>query len=154
MVAAREQLAETQDVSRRALAEIRATVTGLRSAELGDELAAARSVLSDADVDLFVQGDPTAVPHRHHPALGWTVREAVTNIVRHANATRCSIELGGDGSGTTLLTVRDDGTGVAGVREGDGLTGLRERLAADGLSLRVEHGTGTTLLVVPAEGSP
>ncbi len=150
VIAARQQLAETQDVSRQALSEIRATVSGLRSAALGDELAAARSVLSDAEVDLIVHGDPTGVPHRHHSALGWTVREAVTNIVRHAGASRCAIELGGDQG---LLTVQDDGVGAAGSREGNGLTGLRERLAADGLALRVEHDSGTTLIVTPADSA-
>lgn len=150
VIAARQQLAETQDVSRKALAEIRATVTGLRSAALGDELAAARSVLSDAEIDLIVHGDPTEVPPRHHPALGWTVREAVTNIVRHADASRCSIHLGGDDS---LLQVRDDGVGAVGAREGNGLTGLRERLAADGLALRIEPDNGMALVVTPAEVS-
>lgn len=148
VLAAREQLAETQDVSRKALTEIRATVSGLRSVALGDELAAARSVLSDADVDLIVHGDPGAVPHRHHLPLGMTVREAVTNIVRHAEASRCSIELG---SGDVLLAVRDDGVGVAGSREGNGLTGLRERLANAGLDLHIDQVGGTSLVVTPSE---
>ena len=146
VAAARQQLAETQDVSRKALAEIRATVSGMRSADLVDELAAARSVLSDAGVSLVVTGDPSSVPHRHHQALGWTVREAVTNIVRHAGASSCTIELD---AGPTLLTVSDDGAGIDGAREGNGLTGLRERLADADLALVVESGgsTGTTLNV-------
>ena len=148
VTAARAQLTETQDVSRKALSEIRATVSGLRSAALGDELAAARSVLADADIDLIVQGDPSAVPNRHHPALGWTVREAVTNIVRHSDASRCSIELD---RADTLLTVRDDGVGAGEAREGNGLTGLRERLAAAGLELQVDGANGTVLRVTDAE---
>ncbi len=150
VAAARQQLAETQDVSRKALAEIRATVSGLRSTDLGDELAAARSVLSDAGVSLVVQGEPSSVPHRHHTALGWAVREAVTNIVRHAEASRCTIELGGDQG---FLVVCDDGIGITDGREGNGLTGLRERLAGDQLQLRIPDGpTGTTLVVTSADG--
>ncbi len=144
VAAARQQLAETQDVSRKALAEIRATVSGLRSADLADELAAARSVLSDAGVSLVVEGVPSSVPHRHHQALGWSVREAVTNIVRHADATACTIELG---PGPNLLVVRDDGVGFDGSREGNGLSGLRERLTAAELTLRIDQGDGTTLTI-------
>lgn len=150
VLAAREQLSETEAVSRRALSEIRSTVSGLRSAELGEELAAARSVLSDADIDLVVHGDPAQVPNRLHEALGWTVREAVTNIVRHADASNCSIELGRPGA---LLAVRDDGIGADAAREGNGLTGLRERLAEYGLALDVQTADGTALLVTVKDGA-
>lgn len=148
VLAARNQLLEIQDISRKALAEIRTTVSGLRSVALGDELSAARSVLSDADVDLVVHGDPATVPQRHQVAVGMTVREAVTNIVRHADASRCSIELG---AGDRLLVVSDDGVGLGDSREGNGLSGLRERLAADSLELHVERGSGTTLVVIETE---
>lgn len=148
VVHARAQLAETQDVSRRALAEIRATVTGLRSVELSDELAAARSVLADAGVELTVSGDVASVASEHRPLLAWVVREGVTNIVRHARATACTIEFGGD---DRLLVVRDDGIGAARAREGNGLTGLRQRLDAGGLALHIEAESGTTLVVSVAK---
>lgn len=144
---ARQQLAELHEVSRQALSEIRTTVTGLRTGDLTEEVAAARSILSDAGVELSVHGDVAAVPDDLNGLFGWVVREAVTNVVRHARASRCTITLDSEDS---LLSVADDGIGTA-AREGNGLTGLRERLAERNLVLKVRAGDGTQLLVVPGE---
>ena len=138
VAAARDQLAELDTVSRRALAEIRSTVGGLRSADLADELTAARAVLADAGVALTVTGDATGVDTSLRPVLGWVVREAVTNVVRHAQADHCEIALGA-GKDDVLLRVADDGIGLSG-DEGNGLSGLRERVAAAGVELRVGGG--------------
>lgn len=146
LVLAREQILETQAISRRALTEIRETVSGLRSSDLGDEVAAARSVLADAGVTLTVLGDTASVSDSHHVVLGWAVREAVTNIVRHAHAERCTIEIGGS---PEMLRITDDGVGRApGNPEGNGLTGLRERLATAGLGLMIDDAEGTTLNII------
>jgi len=72
--------------------------------------------------------------------LGWVVREAVTNVVRHSDATRCEITIA-SAVEQVRLTVTDNGTGGAAPRTaegigGTGLTGLTERLAAAGGSLR------------------
>jgi len=56
-------------------------------------------------------------------------------VVRHSGASRCVVELG-----SNLLRVTDDGTGVAGRREGNGLRGARERVAAAGGTLTVGEG--------------
>lgn len=151
---AREQLAELDTVSRRALAEIRATVGGLRSADLADEITAARAVLADAGVTLTVSGDAGRVDNGLRPVLGWVVREAVTNVVRHARAERCVIEIGGNGHRRsdhgTLLRITDDGVGVATLSEGNGLSGLRERVRAAGVDLQIgpsDVGTGTKIEV-------
>ncbi|MEM7096492.1 MAG: histidine kinase [Actinomycetota bacterium] len=145
---AQEHLAELDSVSRRALAEIRSTVGGLRSADLADELTAARAVLLDAGVTLTIAGDAAGVDEPLRSVLGWVVREAVTNVVRHADAGRCSITLG-DREGV-LLQVHDDGIGMTD-DEGNGLTGLRERVAAAGAELRIASsgsGQGTLVEVV------
>lgn len=167
VTACREQLAELQAVSRGALAEIRSTVGGLRSADLSDELMVARTVLADAGVSLDVTGDPARSPEALRPVLAWVVREAVTNIVRHARASRCRIELmppaapaerAGSGTGTVgeggapgslvVLRISDDGVGLGGRPEGNGLRGLRERVGAAGASLRLGAGDGATIEVV------
>lgn len=154
---ARVQLAETQDITRRALAEIRATVSGLRSSNISDELTAARNVLADAGVDLTIRGDVASVRPEHREVLGWTVREAVTNIARHANAHHCTIDFGGPGH---LIRIGDDGDGRAhsspggSISEGNGLTGLRERLGVHHLDLVITDDSGTALRVVPSEESP
>lgn len=143
----RQQLADLESIGRGALAEIRSTVGGLRATNLADEVTAARSVLADAGIDLLVTGDSAEVPEGYRPTLAWVVREAVTNIVRHAKAEHCHIELAPDRK-EVLLRITDDGVGIgtagdgAGI-EGNGLQGLRERVAASGAALRLEPARST-----------
>ncbi|MEZ5407875.1 MAG: sensor histidine kinase [Acidimicrobiales bacterium] len=156
VAACRDQLAELQTVSRSALAEIRSTVGGLRTAHLADELVVARTVLADAGVRLQVVGDPMAGSEPLRPLLAWVVREAVTNVVRHARATTCRIELDpepcapgpGRHSEAVLLRIDDDGVGMGPGAEGNGLRGLRERVEAAGATLRIRSDGGTRLEVV------
>jgi two-component system, NarL family, sensor histidine kinase DesK len=127
---AKEELAQIQSLTREALAEIRATVAGLRVARLGDEITSA---------------DGSVVDPRHRIVLAWVLREAVTNVVRHSGATSCAV-----GIGPRTMSVTDNGRGCSGRPEGNGLRGLRERVAAAGGTLNVgpgPDGQGTTLRV-------
>ncbi|MEM7275947.1 MAG: histidine kinase [Actinomycetota bacterium] len=149
----REQLVELQSISRSALAEIRATVGGLRAVNLADEVTVARTVLADAGVDLMVTGDAADVAEGDRPMLAWVVREAVTNVVRHARAERCHIELAPAVDGV-LLRISDDGVGLGASEEhrngtgtGHGLRGLRERVVAAGAGLDVRTDGGVVLEV-------
>lgn len=149
VAACRDHLAELRSIGRSALAEIRSTVGGLRTAELADELAVARTVLADAGVELLVVGDVGDVPERFRPVSAWVVREAVTNVVRHARASRCTVELRpADGRGAVVLRVGDDGIGMEAGLEGNGLRGLRERVTAAGAALRSRSDGGTVIEVV------
>ncbi|WP_130012187.1 sensor histidine kinase [Serinicoccus sediminis] len=141
--AAKRELADVQDLSRQALAEIRATVGGLRVARLADELEAAHVALAGAGIEAEVCGAVTDVDPRHRITLAWVLREAVTNVVRHSGARRCTVEFG-----DAWLRVSDDGVG--GVVEGNGLCGARERVRETGGQLAVGpggHGAGTVLEV-------
>jgi len=148
--ATRAQLLELTDVSRSALAEIRSTVGGLRAANLPDEIAVARSVLSDAGVDLLVTGEVTDIADQHRTMLAWVVREAITNVVRHAEASRCHIELAPAASESheILLRVTDNGVGFDDHGDGNGLRGLRERVEAAGAVLSVRSADGVSLEVM------
>ncbi|CAN7598094.1 sensor histidine kinase [Terrabacter sp. LjRoot27] len=142
---AKAELAEIQSLSRQALAEIRATVGGLRVARLGDELASARTAFSGAGIEGHVPDDPGAVDPRHRTVLAWVLREATTNVVRHSDADACWVELE-----TNRLRVRDDGRGLGERPEGNGIRGLRERVEAAGGRLSIEtgpQGHGTVLEV-------
>ncbi|MCK0112235.1 sensor histidine kinase [Ornithinimicrobium sp. F0845] len=141
---AHEELEQIQALSRVALAEIRATVSGLRVASLADELAAADSALADAGVQAELPENLDVVDPRHRVLLAWVLREAVTNVVRHSGASLCTVELGSD-----LLRVTDDGKGTGGRREGNGLRGIRERVCAAGGTLTLAPGpAGGTVLEV------
>ena len=152
------ELAELDSVARRAMAEVRSTVGGLRVASLGDELAAARSVLADASVELTVGGSPNHVPAELQLTIAWVVRESVTNIVRHAHADTCIIEIGTP-DGPVLLRIVDDGVGFGTTdsrvgTKGNGLSGMSERVAAVGGDLQVGPGPSGRGLAVEVLVSP
>ena len=133
---AAEEVADVHRIAEESLKEMREVVRGYRSTELTSELAGARSVLRAAGIRCTVQGedDAGALPEAVQAALGWVVREAVTNALRHSEAAECTIELQAAAGGGAQLTVRNDGvSGPTG--RGSGLTGLRERLAGAGGSL-------------------
>ncbi|GAA5106583.1 sensor histidine kinase [Alloalcanivorax gelatiniphagus] len=133
-VRAKQELESIQATARQALAEVRATVGGLRAGNLEAELAAAPRVLADAGISTTVVGEVADTDPRHRALMAWVLREAVTNVVRHARAASVVIELGPGG-----ITVTDDGEGCTGP-EGNGLRGMRERVS----------GVGGTLSVAPA----
>src|SRR5215470_9165777 len=144
-VAARREIGEVERVARDALAQVRHAVTGIRAAGFAAELASAKLLLESNGVSLNYDLADVALPAETETALAMTVREAVTNIQRHAQATRASVTLRADGD-RLVLAVADDGRGGA-IVPGNGLTGMRERLAAIDAELRVqsERGKGTTV---------
>ena len=124
-----DEMLEVRRIAHDSLDELRAVVSGYRTADLSVELAGARSLLASAGIDCRVIGEPSA---KGEPAgaLGWAVREGVTNILRHSEARTCTITLRGN-----VLTMSNDGTSASGIRFGSGLTGLRERVSALGGSV-------------------
>lgn len=139
MTAALAQIGDIESVGRQALTEIREAVTGYREGSLATELTRARSALSAASVEPVVRQSGVPLAPQTEALLGWVVREAVTNVVRHSDATRCEITVE-SGLEQARLTVSDNGTGKAVTRPtegigGTGLKGLTERLAAAGGSL-------------------
>ncbi|MFD5816210.1 sensor histidine kinase [Streptomyces sp. NPDC127038] len=146
---AAQQVADIEQVSRQALVDVREAVTGYRRPRLAGELAGAQVALTAADVvaDLPSEPDLDGVPEESESALAWALREAVTNVVRHSGARRCTVELVRRQTldGPVLeLSVEDDGSGgTAGTAPGNGLTGLTERLEKAGGSMeagRVRRG--------------
>ncbi|MFC7405468.1 sensor histidine kinase [Georgenia alba] len=150
---ATEEMSEVRALAQDTLREVRGVVAGYRAADLTAELDGARSVLRSAGVETHVSGDRReGLPQPVQEALGWVVREAVTNVLRHATARTCTIVLETDGP--AVLTVTNDGV-AAGPRGrgGSGLAGLRERLAPLGgdLTTRVEQDTFVLSAVVPLD---
>lgn len=146
---AAEQMLDVRRIAHDSLREMRAVVSGYRSTDLASELAGAQSVLRSAGVSCRVIGDGSALSSDTQAALGWVVREATTNVIRHSTATNCKIEL--DVSpGATVLRMENDGVSAApvgGRRHGTGLVGLRERLFQVGGTLTVEEPPGRFVLV-------
>ncbi|MGW0771244.1 sensor histidine kinase [Streptomyces sp. NPDC002676] len=124
-----EQMIEVQRIAQESQREVRAVVRGYREADLGAELIGAQGVLTAAGIDCEVTGEPGGLPAEVQSALGWVVREAVTNVLRHGDAERCTVGLRVL-ERRAVLTVENDGaSGAPDGGGGSGLVGLRERLA-------------------------
>ncbi|MFF9003248.1 sensor histidine kinase [Streptomyces achromogenes] len=129
--AALTQIADIESVGRQALTEIREAVTGYREGSLATELTRARSALSAASVRPVVRQSGTPLEPETEALLGWVVREAVTNVVRHSDATRCEITVE-SAAEHVRLTVTDNGTGASGGGDGDASgTGSADAFASE-----------------------
>jgi two-component system sensor histidine kinase DesK len=130
---ARAELRDLEALARDALSDVRATALGVRGISLPGEIAAAREALAAAHVAAVLPGVADEVPSRHRELFAWTVREAVTNVVRHARAGRCEVRLT-----PRSVEIVDDGPGEGPpLPGGQGLRGLRQRAEAVGARLTV-----------------
>ena len=141
--AAKAQIAEIEQVSRQALADVRTTASGMQQVRLATEIASARSVLLAAGIESRM---PSALPQLSDDVselMGYVVRESVTNVVRHSRAGICTIVVQ-----ASSVEVRDDGRGLSpAVHSGSGLVGLRSRVESAGGALQVGAGeTGGTIV--------
>ncbi len=152
---AKAQLSDLQRLARDALADVRRTVDGYRELSLPAEISRAKAALEAAGIDADLPGstDEVATPLRE--LFAWTVREGVTNVVRHSAARHCTVTLT-----PHRVTVADDGRGALDARRvtgeaGHGLNGLRERAATIGARVvtQTQPSGGFSLTVVgPALG--
>jgi two-component system, NarL family, sensor histidine kinase DesK len=139
------EIREVERISREALREVRTAVAGYRSAGVAAELERARLALESADVKLEYFAAPLELQPAQETVLALALREAVTNVIRHAGARTCRISLE-QSAEEVRLEIRDDGRGGS-APEGIGLASMRERVEA--LDGRLERcaGTGTSLLI-------
>ncbi|WP_091620099.1 sensor histidine kinase [Amycolatopsis saalfeldensis] len=121
-----DEITEVETLSRQALADVRAAVSGYRDVTLAGELARGRELLRASGVIADLPTAADVVDGAHQELFGWVVREGLTNVARHARATRCTVVLS-----ASALEVLDDGVGAR-TSAGNGLTGLRERVAEAG----------------------
>ncbi len=145
--AAMREMEDITRTARESLTQVRAAVAGMQSASLEEEVTSARELLELSGMTLSCHRDPTALPGEVENVLAMVVREATTNIHRHAMAKRASIDIRTQ-LGAVSLLVHDDGCGGVSVR-GSGLTGIQSRVDSLGGVLDVDSpaGRGTTLRV-------
>jgi two-component system sensor histidine kinase DesK len=145
---AKQELGDVQTVAREALAEVRVAVRGYRvgsGAGLRFELDNAERALEAAGVRLVCETDPAIIAPlldaTREGALALALREAVTNVVRHAQARTCEITFFVDGRHYGL-SIADDGQGAQG-RPGHGLWSMRARIESLGGRFERMRGAGT-----------
>jgi two-component system sensor histidine kinase DesK len=140
------EIREVEQISRQALSEVRDTIRGYRSQGLQAELAQAKSTLETAGVAVKFEAARVSLPALQEGVLSMAVREAVTNVVRHADARHCSLRLQ-QRDGSCHLEIEDDGRGGF-QNEGNGLRGMRERVEMLGGTLTRDSQTGTKLAIM------
>jgi two-component system, NarL family, sensor histidine kinase DesK len=147
------EIADVEHIARKALTDVREAIRGYRAEGLTAEIRRAHGVLDAAGVALVCEETPLALSPTEESVLSLVLREAVTNIVRHAQASHCVVRFQ-EKDGQTVLVVEDDGRG--GVREdGNGVRGMRERIEALGGHFAVDAGHGTRLTIqIPSRTAP
>lgn len=154
--AARRLIAEAKGDLSTALEELRELSQGIHPGILTerglgkavDELALRMRLPVEVDVRL-----PDRLPAPVETAAYYVISEALTNIAKHAGATRAKVMVGREG-GRAVVAISDDGRGGAEVGRGSGLRGLRDRVEALGgrLGLDSPLGQGTAIRVeIPCE---
>ena len=137
-----QELAEIERVARKSLREVREAVAGYRHPQLSSELEGARQLLSAALIDAQIEPLPEALPPEISAVLAWTMREGVTNVIRHSRAQHCLIRLTQENGRVGAEVINDGGAHAraesASGLPGSGLAGLRERVTA--LGGRMEAG--------------
>lgn len=151
---ARLEVADVERIARHALTEVRHTIVGYQMNDLQTEFDRAKATLETAGIAAECRFAPVGLPATHDRVLALALREAVTNVVRHAQARTCRVTLQVSG-GLCTVQVTDDGRGGA-LAEGVGMRGIRERAAAiGGEAVWRSRTSGTELSVtVPIVADP
>jgi two-component system sensor histidine kinase DesK len=150
---ARREIHDVENAAREALAEVRQAILGYRSKGLAEEFKQAKTTLETAGVAVDLQSAPVQLPAAQEGVLSLALREAVTNVVRHARAQHCRVRFERS-NGHCVLEISDDGRGGSQV-EGNGLRGMRERIEALGGELQrtIANGTSIEIRLPVAAGS-
>ncbi|WAL63998.1 sensor histidine kinase [Amycolatopsis cynarae] len=139
------EIREVEGLARSALSDVRATVSDYREVSLSAELVGAKAALRAADIEAELPQAVDNVRPELQQTFGYVLREAVTNVLRHARARQVKVRFG-----RTWLEIEDDGVGGVGAApdaSGNGLRGLAERLAAVGGTLHAQQRPGGGFLV-------
>jgi two-component system sensor histidine kinase DesK len=146
------EIRDVERISRNALQEVRQAIHGYRGERIDQELANGRAALAAGGVTLAGEIPPLGVEPATEHALALALREALTNVLRHARARRCEVRADRTADGLRIV-VQDDGVGGS-EQEGAGLSGMRARLAEIGGTMIREGSRGTRLeLSVPSRPS-
>ena len=141
-----KEIREVEQISRQALSDVRDAIRGYRSQGLVAELAQAKTTLETAGLTVQCDAATTMkLPAVQESVLSLAVREAVTNVVRHAQARTCRMRLEQQ-NGSCRLEIHDDGCGSSN-GEGNGLRGMRERVEMLGGTLNRNTEAGTRIII-------
>ena len=142
---AASEIKDVERISRDALAQVRNTIRGYQALSLQAEAEQAAATLQAAGMKVAYDFVPSQLPPTHEGVLALALREAVTNVIRHSQATSCDLRLR-PVEGGCELEIKDDGRGSMSP-EGTGLAGMRYRVEALGGRLQRDVNSGTRLVI-------
>lgn len=148
---AKMEAKEMERTSRSALAQVRELVSDMRTITVAEELVEVQTILETAGISFDIRGESSIpqVPHLTQNILSMCLREAITNVVKHSQATNCCVTIS-QSKGETQILIEDDGVGVRRKHaHGNGLKGMDERLhLIDGtMNITSNKGTGTSVVI-------
>ncbi|MBP1949274.1 sensor histidine kinase [Virgibacillus litoralis] len=148
---AKNEINDIHQTARTALKEVREMVSDMKGARLNDEIIRVEQVLKAAQIDFHLEGNTelTKTPLLVENVLSMCLKEAVTNIVKHSQATSCNVTIT-QSPNEVLIKVEDDGIGISNKKDSykeNGLQGMKERLEFINGSLDIESTNGTTLKI-------
>lgn len=143
---AEAELEAVEELARQALKDTRAVVSGYRKVSLSEEIDSAARVLRSAGIRAAVRTDSNPLEERTERLLGLLVREATTNILRHATATEAELAVGVEGGRVTAEVVNDGADDRGGPR-GNGIAMLAERFGEAGGIVEHRRLDGTFTLI-------
>lgn len=152
---AQTELREITHLARESIEEVRQTVAGLKVQSLFEEITAASQALESAGIGLQREGsawpDLDSIPAVNQAIFAWVIREATTNIIRHAAASQATIKLD-----RSNLTITDNGVGIPPDATGHGLEGLKARVEQVGgtLSIVGKRGLASTAGATEPQNTP
>ena len=155
------EIGDVEHVARTTLQQVREAVGSYRQPTLASELQGAEEILNAAGITYRYEGDEQsidALPSVIEGVFAWTVREGVTNVIRHSRAHQCVIHIKHTkheghveiiDDGTVSTSEQAQATTPTSHKMGNGLQGLRERVEALGgqLNARAQANGGFCLAV-------
>jgi len=138
--AAQQQLTELSQIARDALSQVRQSVSGYKHQGLTAEVAKLLNRLREAGFHTVLHGELPRLDPRRETAVILALTELVTNVMRHSKGDSCKLSF--QQQGTALHICLNDNGRHTEMKEGNGITGLRERLAAIGGSLTTQQSNG------------
>ncbi|AYC29861.1 sensor histidine kinase [Paenisporosarcina cavernae] len=146
-----EEIQDVQQTARTALKEVRELVSNIRTTKVEEEIIRVQQLLRAAEIDFVFFGTSslTSTPLLVENVICMSLKEAVTNVIKHSQATTCTI-LVKETKQEVLVQVQDDGDGMSSsgqFLDGHGLIGMKERLEFVNGTLSIQQENGTKLTV-------
>lgn len=147
---AKQEIIDIQHTARIALKEVREMVSGMRGLRLEEEIERIKQLLFVANIELIVEGNPTLTktPLYVENVISMCLKEAITNVVKHSEATKCKVTIQ-ETDHEVQVKIIDNGKGMSENHIGNGLRGIQERLefVNGSLSINNDHGVQLNICV-------